>query len=279
VDRRDLEVLKDHWGQEVIDPALVAHWRLDENQGQIAQDSARDHDGALHGAPVWQPAGGMRDGALQLDGIDDYVSAASALDPAHGSFSVFLWVRGGAPGQVILSQADGANWLMLAPEGALMTELKQAGRSGKPLTSAAVVADGAWHHVALVWDGANRSLYVDDVEVAQDNVLLIVPALVGSEGAPAPFNPIGICTFFRNELCEIHQIKPIEGKIVSHDNISDKHGVHKRIALSWDTEEGKQLVKEWKEIVGCDEDINDPTSIIDMFDFVLETLKRGFLKR
>ncbi|MGE5297068.1 MAG: LamG-like jellyroll fold domain-containing protein [Solirubrobacterales bacterium] len=168
VDRRDLEVLMDHWGQEVIDPALVAHWRLDENQGQIAQDSARDHDGALHGAPVWQPAGGMRDGALQLDGIDDYVSAASALDPAHGSFSVFLWVRGGAPGQVILSQADGANWLMLAPEGALMTELKQAGRSGKPLTSAAVVADGAWHHVALVWDGANRSLYVDDVEVAQD---------------------------------------------------------------------------------------------------------------
>jgi hypothetical protein len=134
----------------------------------------------------------------------------------------------------------------------------------------------------LIEHGYAKRLMLDwwgDEDGDHHNVLLIVPALVGSEGAPAPFNPIGICTFFRNELCEIHQIKPIEGKIVSHDNISDKHGVHKRIALSWDTEEGKQLVKEWKEIVGCDEDINDPTSIIDMFDFVLETLKRGFLKR
>jgi hypothetical protein len=183
----------DHWGQRVIDPALVAHWRLDENQGQIAKDSARDHDGTLHGVPVWQPAEGVRDGALQLDGIDDYVSAASALDPASGAFSVFLWVRGGAPGQVLLSQADGATWLMLTPEGALMTELKQAGRTGKPLTSAAVIADGAWHRVGLVWDGTNRILYADDVEVAQDTQTSLSLSLtglnigVGSTLAPGTF--------------------------------------------------------------------------------------------
>jgi len=53
-------------------------------------------------------------------------------------------------------------------DGTLMTELKQAGRTGKPLTSPTIVTDGAWHYVAFVWDGSNRILYVDGVEVARD---------------------------------------------------------------------------------------------------------------
>jgi hypothetical protein len=82
---------------------------------------------------------------------------------------VFAWVKGGAPGQVILSQAGGANWLMASsPDGVLMTDLKSAGRQGNGLTSAAVVTDGNWHRVGLVWDGSNRILYVDDIEVAKD---------------------------------------------------------------------------------------------------------------
>jgi len=34
--------------------------------------------------------------------------------------------------------------------------------------SEAVITDGDWHRVGLVWDGTNRSLYVDDVAVAGD---------------------------------------------------------------------------------------------------------------
>jgi len=178
VDEKDLEVLMDHWGQKVIDPRLLAHWKLDEIEDQTAQDSARDHKGTLHGDPSWQPAGGMRDGALQLDGIDDSVSAAFVLDPAAGPFRVFARVKGGAPGQVIISQAGGANWLMIAPNGALVTELKPSGRQGKPLTSSAVVTDGAWHRVGFVWDGSHRILYVDDIEVGTDTQT----SLVGSAG-------------------------------------------------------------------------------------------------
>jgi hypothetical protein len=44
--------------------------------------------------------------------------------------------------------------------------------------SDAVVADGNWHRVGLVWDGANRSLYVDDILVATDTQ----SKLVGSGG-------------------------------------------------------------------------------------------------
>jgi len=38
----------------------------------------------------------------------------------------------------------------------------------KALKSAVSVTDGDWHRVGLVWDGSNRILYVDDIEVATD---------------------------------------------------------------------------------------------------------------
>ena len=70
---------------------------------------------------------------------------------------------------MILSQGKGANWLMAGlSDGGLATELKQSGRQGKPLTSAAAITDSAWHRVGLVWDGTTRILYVDGVEVARD---------------------------------------------------------------------------------------------------------------
>jgi len=49
-----------------------------------------------------------------------------------------------------------------------MTDLKSAGRQGKSLTSATVITDDAWHRVGLVWDGSNRILYVDDIQVVKD---------------------------------------------------------------------------------------------------------------
>jgi hypothetical protein len=49
-----------------------------------------------------------------------------------------------------------------------MTELKFLSMSGFPLYSHAVITDGNWHRIGLVWDGSNRILYVDDVEVVSD---------------------------------------------------------------------------------------------------------------
>jgi hypothetical protein len=165
VDEKDLEVLMGYWGQEI---GLIACWKLDEAEGQIAADSAGTNDAVLVGNPVWQPAGGKIAGALQFDGVDDCVRGPFVVDPAAGPLSVFAWVKGGAPGQVILSQEKGADWLMVAPDGALKTALKGSGRIDKPLASAAVIVDDTWHRVGLVWDGSNRILYVDDVEVAKD---------------------------------------------------------------------------------------------------------------
>ena len=169
VDVEDLKVLADHLFEEDDDPTLIAHWPLNEAQGDIAYNSATDCNGTLMGSPVWQPDGGVLAGALQFDGNDDYVSTPFVLNPAGDKFSVLIWAKGGVPDQVVLSQTGVANWLLADPsDGNLMTELKAPVRSGKPLQSQTNITDGNWHRIGLVWDGSNRILYVDGAVVAED---------------------------------------------------------------------------------------------------------------
>ena len=110
----------------------------------------------------------MIDGAVELDGVDDFISTPAVLDPAGGPFSVFAWVKGGTPGQVIVAQQVTSDWLSLDAEGKLMTDIKFQGRAGGILLSEAVIDDGEWHKIGLVWDGLHRTLIVDDMIVAED---------------------------------------------------------------------------------------------------------------
>jgi 7,8-dihydropterin-6-yl-methyl-4-(beta-D-ribofuranosyl)aminobenzene 5'-phosphate synthase len=168
VDVQDLVVLAEHLFEDVNDPTLVAHWALDETEGMAVADSAADNNGYALGEPVWQSEGGIVNGAIQLDGIDDYIITGAPLNPGDGSFSVLVWVNGGTTGQVIISQQGAANWLMADVEDNLMTELRSPGRTGKPLQSQTKITDGSWHRIGFVWDGSNRTLYVDGIAVAQD---------------------------------------------------------------------------------------------------------------
>ena len=180
VDTQDLIVLAEHLFEEIPLPLEVAAcWRFDEQDGDVACDSATDKDAVLFGHPVWRPAEGKRDGALEFDGIDDYVSTPFVLNPVVDPFSVFAWIKGGGPGQVIVSQTDGSGgngdvWLgTTASDGRLMSALIPPACEWlvvMPLESESVVTDGRWHHIGLVWDGNYRALYVDGLEVAKDTV-------------------------------------------------------------------------------------------------------------
>jgi len=173
VDVQDLIVLSEH-----LFEGLIAHWKMDETEGIFAQDSAGENDAYIIGDPVWQPASGQVDGAIQLDGVDDCIITNPVLNPAAGTFSVLCWIKGGAPGQVILSQMSAANWLCTdSLDGNLMTELKGPGGSGGPLLSQTVITDGEWHRIGLVYDGLHRKLNVDGVTLTEDTL----DGLEGSE--------------------------------------------------------------------------------------------------
>ena len=177
VDVQDLIILAEHL---FTYPGAVAYWKLDEEEGDIAYNSIGDNHGILSGNPTWQPNSGQVTGALEFDGIDDCVETDFVLNPADGAFSVFAWIKGSTPGQVILSQESGVNWLVADPlDGKLMTELKGTGRFNPPLMSESVVTDGEWHRVGFVRDGSNRILYADGIEVARDTTTYLESASGG----------------------------------------------------------------------------------------------------
>jgi len=168
VDVEDLVVVAEHLFMNISDPSLMAHWTFDESEGATAQDSAGGNDGFVIGGASWRPADGMIDGALELDGVDDFVSTPAILNPADGPFSVFAWIKGGGPGQAIVAQQVTSDWLSLDAEGRLMTNIKYMGRSGAFLVSETVIDDEQWHRVGLVWDGSQRTLVIDGTAAAKD---------------------------------------------------------------------------------------------------------------
>ena len=171
VDFRDLKVLS-----EYLEPGMgrIAHWKLDEAEGTVAYDSIGSDHSNVHGEAVWQPNAGVLAGALEFDGIDDYVAPMCILNPADKPFRILAWIKGGTPGQVIASQTPtefelGGTYLAADPaDGALVTEAVLP----MPLKSDVVITDGEWHEVGLEWDGNYRHLSVDDNEVAVDNTIL-----------------------------------------------------------------------------------------------------------
>ncbi len=179
VDIQDMVVFAEYLLDEALLVDLVAHWKLDQKEGIFTKDSAGTNDAYVIGDPVCLPDGGMVNGAFEFDGVDDCVITDYVLDPDDGPFRVFAWIKGGAPGQVVLSQMGTANWLYADPiEGYLMTDIKTYGLGATgPLLSQTVITDGEWHRIGLVWDGSNRTLYVDDIAVAED-------AQNGLEGSP-----------------------------------------------------------------------------------------------
>jgi predicted phosphodiesterase len=197
VDVQDLILLSEHLFQ---DYRLAAYWKLDEIEGDVAHDSVSENDAVVIGNAVWQSDGGKVGGALQLDGVDDHISTPFVLNPADGDFSVFAWVKGGAPGQAIISQQGGADWLAAdLADGALRTGLRipaTTGRGVKPpgpaLISSTVVTGDDWHQVGFVREAGERALYVDDIEVARDTAETLESAETGLYiGAASTLEPIG----------------------------------------------------------------------------------------
>jgi len=158
----------------IDDPNLVGYWTFDEGAHATALDvSGNNRHGALHGGPQW--VAGYDGGALEFDGIDDYVNidgykGINAIDGVQQPFSVANWFRitatSGNHEMVTWGTSAGQQRLTWrVHEGRLRTEHASGNLRGNTY-----VNDGEWHHGALVvTEGANLRvpatlLYVDGVE-------------------------------------------------------------------------------------------------------------------
>ena len=165
---------------------LAAYWRLDDAAGLTASDAtAHGNDGTLSGGPAWGP--GRIDGGLAFDGFDDSVAIDGATADGLADLTIAFWMRTsktGMQGLVSAANAGNDNELLVFLLNHRWMRL-YTGESGGSYVQWFVppLADGAWHHIAIVRDatGDRATLYVDGV--SRGNIATVLsPIDVDSAG-------------------------------------------------------------------------------------------------
>ncbi|MCL5096107.1 MAG: hypothetical protein M1608_00955 [Candidatus Omnitrophica bacterium] len=160
--------------------SLIGQWKFDEGSGVTATDSAGSNNGTINGATYI--AGQIGSGALQFIGTDtnDYVvveGAGTPLELADSNYTIAWWQRwhgpnpsamfGSTPVQRVINMddnadhsggysiylgggVDGDGTLILAHDNGI----DQSWNTG-------FIATTNWQHIAVVFNGTNRTVYVD----------------------------------------------------------------------------------------------------------------------
>lgn len=173
LDDAEVEALYATYTEPPTPSGQLAHWPFDEGTGCVAEDAGTVYTGVLgpncpDTSPAWTL--GVIGGALAFDGVHDKVEVAH--DPTVASLekvTMAAWIQHGPTTNYrsIIDKrdapADGFD-LYLDPSSRLFMRVNQATAS-----SAVVVGDGAWHHVAGTYDGTTIRLYVDGVLQATES--------------------------------------------------------------------------------------------------------------
>jgi hypothetical protein len=146
-------------GKEDPREGLVGEWTFDSGSGSIAYDTSK-----------WQK--GIRQGkAMEFDGTDDEVkiSDSSFLSPKE-EFTASAWVKtnAGQNNKQIISTGVGADGnrayrLNTGNSADTVNELDYEGSQGNWHTcrGSKSLGDGVWHHVSVVYENKEVSLYTD----------------------------------------------------------------------------------------------------------------------
>jgi hypothetical protein len=149
-----------------VPSSLVAHWTFDDGAGTVALDSSGNgNDGILVGDPQW--VAGKIGGALEFDGIDDYVDCGNPeiLD-ITGDITVMCWIKVAAfskTWETILAKGDDSYRMSRGPGTGDSIHFGANG-TGDNLNANTIVTTDTWRHVALVYNGTDKIIYIDGAE-------------------------------------------------------------------------------------------------------------------
>jgi hypothetical protein len=145
----------------------VAAYSFDEGEGEVAEDLAGEHDGALENTE-WVK--GKYGSAIYLDGFNDYVEVPDAPElQLTEEFTLEAWVRPESletQAVAISKEATSSYSYQLfvgsreeagIPEGFLGYEPS----ASKDVKDENPLVAKTWNHLALTYDGANLRLYVN----------------------------------------------------------------------------------------------------------------------
>lgn len=153
---------------DAVDPKhIVGLWLFDDGAGNVAKDtSGNKHDGTISGAK-WTK--GKYEGALEFDGIDDFVEVPAADDLVLETFTIEAWVKikHGPDWQSILMKGqEPRNYLLVTNKDndvALLSFTSGGRGQWKSAFGKTPLTDDTWKHVAGAYDGKFMRVYVNGV--------------------------------------------------------------------------------------------------------------------
>jgi hypothetical protein len=150
------------------------YWRLGELSGATAKDASGTGNKGTYangvglGAPGALGAVGDANRAARFDGVNDHVTAAdkSSLDLGN-AVTIEAWIkrsRAGLRGHIV-QKGVGTYALWLGADDRI--HFAKAGTGDLAVSTVAVPADGAFHHVVATKSGGTIRLYLDGGNVTQ----------------------------------------------------------------------------------------------------------------
>lgn len=148
----------------------IAYWDFHEGNGLFAHDvSGHGLDGSLMNGATWTT--GVKGGALELDGTDDYVVVpdTAALDITSQAMTFMAWIYSPAFHELGWVVGKGwPGWWLLARSNGMVRYGVNAGSGVTEIEYNAGLVTDTWQHVAVVYDGSWMRFYVDGI--ARDSV-------------------------------------------------------------------------------------------------------------
>ncbi len=168
--------------------ALVAQWTMDDSGANatvleaVAANNGTFQDATGDPNAVAHAATGKIGGALEFDGVDDYVSTGFAGVNGTAARSVSLWIKGTSVGQdanpYLIAWGENDSW---TPGAAWRMRLNNNGggnwgarieTNSSGFNGAVNVLDDQWNNIVVTWDGASTAIiYVNGVIDTTDGAL------------------------------------------------------------------------------------------------------------
>lgn len=205
-----------------LESDVLGYWHLDQSLGSVAPDaSPSSFHGVVSGA-LWQGSSECRaGGCLYFDGSSDNVSGA--FSRSLSSFSILGWVRlqgGGGNKGALWSGYEGSTGRVYARilgssrKPSFYTD-PPGGVEGATAASTALSLD-AWHHLAYVYDGVSKKIYIDGVENVSENAPGLSFSLDSFEIGRSEKDPLNVLQGFLDEV-------RVYGRALTPEEVLDRY--------------------------------------------------------
>lgn len=161
---------------DLTDPDFLAWYQFDsDGAGSITDSSGSGNDATCTPGgtcPTFVSGDGQPAGSYDFTGDGNYIELQneSAFDFTT-QFSAALWLKSSNPGNhyaQLIGKGDSA-WALEREQFTSSLSFTTFAPSPDNLVGTANVFDGQWHHVAIVYDGSQKTLYVDGLIDAQNS--------------------------------------------------------------------------------------------------------------